>query len=368
MNILMLSIDRTSFDSGSHLRERFVEYARLGDHLHVVVAVPTRQRTSQTMGTRCTIYPTSRRSKFRAFIESYRTAAHIVKSNPSSFIVITQEEFTGVIGYLLKKRFHVRWQAQIHTDIGSPFYELVFLKNRIRANIAKQILRSADCIRAVSNRVRNNIQRYVPHVPFGVLPIYVDVDRYRMPRKTNSRHSIKLLVVARLTKEKNVGLILKAFADLLKDYKDLSLCVVGDGPFRKKLKKLSRKLGIAKYVHFEGAVDDIRPFLKDADIFVQTSWYEGYGMALVEAMAAGLPVVSTDVGNVGEICKDGISCFAVPVGEKNPLVHALSRLIADDKLREQMGKEARKATTFLSSREEYYREYARLISLCTHEQ
>ena len=143
-----------------------------------------------------------------------------------------------------------------------------------------------------------------------------------------------------------------------------------DAAYKEALVQKIAKDRLQDQIKFIGSVPhkDIAAIYQAADLSVNLCPTGGMDKAALESMAAGLPVVSTDVGNVGEICKDGISCFAVPVGEKNPLVHALSRLIADDKLREQMGKEARKATTFLSSREEYYREYARLISLCTHEQ
>ncbi len=134
-------------------------------------------------------------------------------------------------------------------------------------------------------------------------------------------------MASRLTKEKNIGMAIKAMKGVIKQYPETGLIIVGDGPEKNKLKAESRKL--KANVVFENWTDDLASFYKTADLFLLTSNYEGYGRTVIEAMVANCPVVMTDVGIAGEIIKDGYSGLVVPVGNAKKLEEAILRMAGD---------------------------------------
>ena len=110
-------------------------------------------------------------------------------------------------------------------------------------------------------------------------------------------------MVSRLEKEKNVALGLEAFKLILGKIPEAGLVIVGSGKEEKRLKEQVKNLGIEMSVIFEGWQNqaEIASYYKTCDCFLVTSWYEGYGMTLVEAQAAGAKIVSTDVGVAREM-------------------------------------------------------------------
>ena len=118
----------------------------------------------------------------------------------------------------------------------------------------------------------------------------------------------------------------------------LELHILGDGELRESLARLAGELGIADRVTFLGFQRDPFRHMRKADIFVLSSLWEGFGNVLVEAMAMGAPVVSTDCPHgPGEIIKDGETGLLVPPGDDQPLAAALQRLIDDPMLRAKLG-------------------------------
>lgn len=139
---------------------------------------------------------------------------------------------------------------------------------------------------------------------------------------------IRILFVGRLVEKKGASVLLRAFPTVRRVFPDTKLTIVGDGKLRKELVRLARKLGIAQHVEFTGAlsVEGIRQKLEESHIFClpskkdRTGNIEGIPNALKEAMASGLPVVSTFHSGIPELIEDGVSGHLVP--ENN--VHALS--------------------------------------------
>ncbi|KKU85155.1 MAG: Glycosyltransferase, partial [Parcubacteria group bacterium GW2011_GWA2_47_9] len=163
-----------------------------------------------------------------------------------------------------------------------------------------------------------------------------------------------ILMVSRLTSEKNVGLAIDAMAEVLKKHPKAGLIIVGDGPEREALELKTKSYKLQANVKFKGWQNDTAPYYKGADIFLLTSWYEGWGMSAVEAMRYGAAVVMDDVGLAGEVVEDGKTGLVVPVGDKNALVGAITRLLENDELRRYLVEEAAKKVQKLPSAEEYY--------------
>ncbi len=136
-----------------------------------------------------------------------------------------------------------------------------------------------------------------------------------------------IVAAGRLVKEKGFDVALKAFAGIAN--KDARLLILGEGPERTALTALATSLGVAERVQFQGYVPDIQPWLAQARVFLLSSYYEGYGAVIVEALAAGRPVVSTDCGPAAsELLRVLEGCAVVPIGDHVGLGDALARALA----------------------------------------
>jgi glycosyltransferase involved in cell wall biosynthesis len=117
--------------------------------------------------------------------------------------------------------------------------------------------------------------------------------------------------------------------------------IVGDGPRRAFLERETRRLGIAERVRFVGALDDVRIALAVMDVFIFASrWPEGFGLTLVEAMAAGKPVVAMRMGAIPDIIQHGVSGWLVPPEDPAAIADAAARLLQDRTSAGQMGRQA----------------------------
>jgi glycosyltransferase involved in cell wall biosynthesis len=147
---------------------------------------------------------------------------------------------------------------------------------------------------------------------------------------------IVFVCVARLVQAKNHELLLRAFAPVAATGK-ARLLLVGNGPLRQQLQGVATALGIEEYVSFLGAREDVAAILGASDVFVLPSTYEGNPLSVMEAMAAGLPVIATAVGGVPELLDNGSSGLLVRSGDEQALRQAID-IVADDPERgAQMG-------------------------------
>ena len=139
-----------------------------------------------------------------------------------------------------------------------------------------------------------------------------------------------VLAMGRMKKVKDFSMLLVAFARLLTTQRQARLIVLGEGPLRRNLLALAHKLGIAKHVDFPGFVDNPHTYLAKADLFVLSSRYESFSRVLVEAMACGCPIVSTDCPyGPNEILEGGRWGELVPVGDAGALADAIARTLDD---------------------------------------
>ncbi len=228
-------------------------------------------------------------------------AVRIGRTIRGADIVTTQDPFeTGLAAWIIAQAKGLPLHVQVHTDLFSPAYGALNLKNRIRVKIARFVLRRATRIRVVSARIKRSIEEQLsPTATITVLPIFTDIERFKhapFDRDLIQRFSAftkKILVVSRLEPEKNVALAIRSFA--MAAPKDACLIIVGGGTLRASLGKTVAELKIANRVFFENPAD-VALYYKLADLVLVPSHYEGYGLVVLEALAAGKPVLSTDVG------------------------------------------------------------------------
>ena len=212
----------------------------------------------------------------------------------------------------LKKKFVIPLEIQIHEDLGSPNYAYN-LTNKIRRILAQRYIPKADKVRVVSERIKRyvvSLRRDLKEIE--VRPIAVDTERIKnapilidLHRKYRQFDKI-VLMASRLEKEKNIELAIKSWPEVVKSFPKAGLIIVGSGSQISNIKSLTSyllSLTSNNSIIIENRVDrDILvSYYKTADVFLNTSLFEGYGMTLVEARAAGCRIISTDVGVAREV-------------------------------------------------------------------
>lgn len=207
----------------------------------------------------------------------------------------------------------------------------------------------------------------------SVIPNGVELTRFRPEPAARERVRAELGIreetfvagtVGRTAVEKNQALLLRAVAPLLGP--GAHLIVAGDGPLLSALSELSRALGVAPFVHLLGARRDVPDVLNALDAFVLSSTIEGLPLVILEAMATGLPVISTSIGGIPNVIEEGVTGFLVPVGDEERLRARVAELRADPGLRHALGSRARSdaVTRFSAQRmgRDYIDLYERLLA------
>ena len=256
-----------------------------------------------------TVYPTNSTSK----LTRYTDALAIGKTIQGIDIVSSQDPFeVGFVSWLIARHHNVPLHVQVHTDFLTPEYSAHSVINTIRVFIAGFVIRRAAHVRTVSKEVADRITaKYGTRISVSILPIYIDLERFRTARASVSMTQRflafphRVLIVSRFEPEKNLSLAIRAFADGAP--RDACLVILGQGSEYTILERLVTKLGLDSRVFFEGFKDPA-PYYALCDIVLVPSVYEGYGQVIIEALAAGKPVLSTDVG----IARESGAIIAAP--------------------------------------------------------
>lgn len=372
MKLLVIGTDVTIFSKGSEARARVDAYGRLFDELHVVIYTPP-GFASETLSSGARLYPTNSRSFIRRPFDAARIGAAIIRERGIDGLSAQDPAESGLAGWLVKRKTGLPLHIQMHADFFSPNFRRNSWKERLRYWLAWFIVPRGDRFRVVSQRIKRSLESRIQNLEsrITVLPIFVDRERFANAEPSFDLHrrysqfDFIILMVSRLMREKNVGLALEAFRELLREFPKTGLVVVGDGPERKNLESRIQNLELTHAVRLEGRQDDLVSYYKTADLYLLTSNFEGYGRTAVEAAAAGTPIVMTDVGVAGDVIRDSETGRVVPVGDRAALAGALIGVRRDYADMRRMAEAAETEALSLEPRtgEEYLAEYRRSFSL-----
>jgi colanic acid/amylovoran biosynthesis glycosyltransferase len=231
------------------------------------------------------------------------------------------------------------WSLAVHGSV--EFY------NVARHALASKLARARFAV-AISDFGRSQLMTLAPadrwqHI--HVVRCGVDPRVYVPPsERPGSDRRVEILFVGRLLHGKGLSLLFEAIVELRRRQLEVSTSIVGDGPARRELQTVTRRLRLSEHVRFLGAVgqDDIRRLYAGADIFCLPSFAEGIPVVAMEAMAMELPVVTTRVMGIPELVTDGTEGLLVPPGRVDPLTEALERLVRAPEERREMGRAARR--------------------------
>jgi L-malate glycosyltransferase len=187
-------------------------------------------------------------------------------------------------------------------------------------------INQSDAVTAVSESLRKDTLLYFNvNRKIEVIPNFINMNRYRNLPRTGLRERYSengeplIMHVSNFRKVKRVDDVVRVFAGIRKKMY-AQLLLIGDGPERNNVEQMCRQLGICSSIHFLGKSKDIERFLSDGDLFILPSETESFGLAALESMAAGMPVISTNTGGLPEVNEQGVSGFLSDVGDVDDMV------------------------------------------------
>lgn len=242
-----------------------------------------------------------------------------------------------------------------HTQHHKYFSQLPFGLAEFAVPLMQSLLtgyaNEADQVIVPSRLMKEKLVAYGVRTPISVIPTGINLQMFARKKKKPVRKKLNipleaplLLVVSRLTYEKQVEFIVEAFPGITKKLDQAHLIIVGEGWERKRLELLSEKLGVAPRVHFVGqkSYDELADWYAAADCFVYSSAIDSQALVLIEAMAAGLPIVATNASEGSrEFVKNGVNGLLVSP-RKELFIQKTIELLLDKQLRQRFGRAARK--------------------------
>jgi glycosyltransferase involved in cell wall biosynthesis len=266
-------------------------------------------------------------------------------------IVHTHTAKAGTVGRLAARLARV--PLVVHTYHGHVLHSYFSsAKTRFFLAIERWLARRTDRLLTVSERVRQELLDLGVGSPkrLTVIPLGLELDRFLTCESLRGQlraelgtgpETLLVGIVARLVPIKRHEWFLEAAVKVTQRYPGCQFLLVGDGERRQELEEFVRQLGLDGQVRFLGWQRDLERIYADLDLVALTSANEGSPVSLIEAMAAGRPVVSTRVGGVPDLVENGVAGLLVPPGDPAALAEAMTTLLADPQRRRLMGQAGR---------------------------
>lgn len=347
MYVVSLALDPKVHDPESVVAFRTKAYGEIVSHYSVVVPSPATVTTK--LSSRATIYGVGGQNKLAKLARMYTRVRTLIAENRCDVITSQDMYYLGLLGLWFARRHHKGLEVQV---LGIE--KLTWFRKRV----ARFVLKRASVIRALSPRLRDRLINEFGIAPelITVVSIYVDVTKLGLSVRTlpkEDAHGFELaerefterygknfnfLTVSRLVPIKRIELQLQALKTIIATSPNVLLHIVGNGPEEASLKVLVGNLGLAEHVIFHGYQTGYRLglFYTASDCFLLTSDYEGWGMVIIEAATAGLPVIMTDVGCAGELIINDVSGLVIKTNDAAALAAAMGAVVADSALRQKL--------------------------------
>lgn len=229
--------------------------------------------------------------------------------------------YGGAVGKLIKDNYNIPYVITEHSSL---------VMNHKLDNYHKNLLRegydNADKLISVGKKLKDSMKRYTNN-EIIVIPNIVDTTLFKCTEEKEI-YKFKFISVCMLKVDKNIQLLLNAFANVFKDSNGTGIMVIGDGPEKANLEALAEKLGIEKQVEFLGAVERVNlpKYLQKASAFVLPSNYETFGVAYIEALACGIPIIATRCGGPEDFYEEKLG-YIIPTGDLQALSKAMNDIV-----------------------------------------
>lgn len=319
MRVLMISLDKTLLgaDYSGDAVERHKEYAQRAGHLDIIV-FSKRGLAKKEIDSNLAIYPTNSLTKLNYVRDAFKIAKEIIKQNKIDLVVTQTPFFTAWVGWEVKKIFKIPLLIHFHGDFWQNKYWLNerWLINRLLFRLSKKTVKRADGLRVVSSGIKNKlVASGIDSDKIRIIPTPIDIEKFyfydtkevEKLRKTYENKKV-IINVGRKDKAKDYPTLEKAISLIKKKRDDIIFLQIG-----------------AKTNKFKQS--ELIKYYPASDVYVSSSSHESFGKVLIEAMAAGLPIVATATTGSKEIIKDGKNGFLVPVGNAEALAEKVLFLL-----------------------------------------
>jgi len=345
MKILNLGIDNSVLDKNSKLAKRAVAYGGLVEKY--IIIVPFAEGKIVDLSEKVKVFGVKTKNKVFGFIKIYNLAKRLMKKEKINLISVQDQYYLGFMSLRLAKKFKIGLEIQVH---GFEKY------GGLRKVIAKYILPRANAVRCVSLRLKKELisEFRVKENNITVAQIFVDIAKMSLRGAFATKQSrqdaltgialpstyngkVVFLTIGRLVPVKNIVIQIKAMVEVIKKFPEVELWIIGEGPEKNNLEYIINNLELSEKVKLLGWQGDLRKFYSQADVFMLTSNYEGWGLAVIEAAAYGLPIIMTDVGCAGEVIRNRENGIIISVGDVKKLGEAMVKIMENKDLRKKLG-------------------------------
>jgi colanic acid/amylovoran biosynthesis glycosyltransferase len=226
---------------------------------------------------------------------------------------------------------------------------------------------SASFVICISDFTRSQLCRVTdPNLwgRFHVVRCGIDLAAFPYREFRPMRAVPRIVILGRLSPEKGHGILLEAAGRLARQNVPVEVEIIGDGPFAETIRHQERALGLEGRIIYAGELppDEVARRLTEADLFCMASFSEGLPISIMEAMAIGVPVVTTWIGGIPELAVDEVTAMTIPPGNSDALAAAIKRLVSDPALCEELVVKARAKVEHLHSRHHNGAQLFKLLS------
>jgi teichuronic acid biosynthesis glycosyltransferase TuaC len=267
---------------------------------------------------------------------------HLHASHPFDLIHAHSALPCGHAAALLGRELKIPFVVTVHGLDAFSTRQVRGYAGTWSARISRSVYRSACSVICVSEKVRNQVIEGAA-APVNTAVLYNGVDPQMFFPADDEPETAALLSVGNLIPVKGHELLLRAFAAIRNQFAQLTLEIIGDGPERSRLQRLSGELGVTERVHFRGrqSRQQVAEAMRRATIFALPSRYEGLGCVYLEAMSAGKPVVACLGQGIDEVIEPGVNGCLIRPDNLPDLIDTLTRLLQQPGVRRKMGETAR---------------------------
>lgn len=291
---------------------------------------------------------------FHRVYQAIRAGIRDARRLPGRTIISAQDPFAaGWIGYVISRFTNQPLEVQEHGDFWSGEWVKERIIHRVWSVAGLILLRRVERVRVVSERVKEHlIARGISSEKIEVIPVAQDIEDLfaHSVASLKDGQSFTFVAPCRFVAQKGLNVLLEAFALLRARGVDARLVLAGSGPLELWLRATIDAKQLTTHVDIRGWMSS-QNLWEDVHGLVLSSRYEGWGRTIVEAMAAGVSVVTTDVGCVGSFFRPDVDGLMVPVGDAEALSKAMENMISDTSSRERMCNAARERARTLMPRE-----------------
>jgi len=314
----MISLDKKIPDPASAVAKRMIEY---GKENELFILIPASEKKEINLSDTVHIFSTGG-NRIQQYFRLKKMGLELIRKYDIKSITTQDPFFLGKIGWWLKKKTGSTLEVQVHGDFfGSDYYQAtIFWK--IKIFLAKFVLRRADSVRTVGERVKQSLLKIgLEARKILVKPIMLNAESTSAPVFTQERSNF--VWAGRMEPEKNLLFLIDVFSQVVRHKPDVQLVLVGEGSEKASLQKKVKQLKLENNIKFVSWLPNPIGYIKNAQALLLPSLTESYGAVAMEANASGTSIIMNDVGVANYELKPSGMVTILPINDREAWINAI---------------------------------------------